>query len=345
MPERENALHTRHTSPAGPEALDQGPLSVSVVVVSYDSKSLLDAIKSIAHWAEAIVVEQHPRSTVSTDVSGVRRDARVIRAGCNRGFGAGCNLGAANASGDVLVFLNPDAAIDEESLLILARAAVESGVGLAGPRIVDASHREDTRARNWSTPTVDVLHLLLPRRWIPNRFLRDLPRSDLRYVRGGDVPYIQGSCMAISRSVFFSAGAFDEHFFLYGEEEDLARRLASHNRTSKLVPDATATHIGGTSTAQVDNFATRQLFRSTILIYRKHSSTAAAAGGALVLCLALTLLLVTSPFRAVTPWRKRETPEWCRNAICGVLDGLLERPAFPPQVVAGPEDPLWQPPT
>src|SRR5437762_2573037 len=33
---------------------------------------------------------------------------KVITPSRNVGFGAGCNLGAANASGDVIVFLNPD---------------------------------------------------------------------------------------------------------------------------------------------------------------------------------------------------------------------------------------------
>src|SRR5207253_550211 len=46
----------------------------------------------------------------------------------NRGFGAGCNRGAKEATGDVLVFLNPDLTLAPNAVLELAKA---TGPGLA----------------------------------------------------------------------------------------------------------------------------------------------------------------------------------------------------------------------
>jgi N-acetylglucosaminyl-diphospho-decaprenol L-rhamnosyltransferase len=306
--------------------------SVSIVIVSYDSAGVVDAINSVASWAEVVVVEQHPVSTAAERAGHARDGARVIRAGRNRGFGAGCNLGAANAQGEILVFLNPDAAIDDRSLRDVANTALDPSAGLVGPRILDQDLREDTRARNWSTPMVDSLHLVFPRKLIPRRWARDIPPSDTRYAGGGNVPYVQGCCMAISRQLFFDVGGFDERFFLYGEEEDLARRLQSRDRPCRLVTSATASHIGATSTANVNAFATRQLFRSHLLIYRKHGGILTSVVGAVMLTLALALLLITAPLRAATPWRKRESPAWCVDALRGVRDGLFGLSVVPPKV-------------
>jgi N-acetylglucosaminyl-diphospho-decaprenol L-rhamnosyltransferase len=318
--------------------------TVSVVVVSHDSRDLPVAVAGIATWAEVVVVEQHPGSTVVEQVRRDRPDATLILAGSNRGFGAGCNLGAANATGDVLVFLNPDATIDEVSLRKLAHSAWSDESGLIGPTILDARGADDTRARNWSSATIDAIHLVFPRRLVPLRLRRDIPPTDPRYRDGGEVPYVQGACMAISRRAFFDAGGFDENFFLYGEEEDLARRLRTHGRTSRLVPTATARHTGGTSTETLGHFATEQLFRAHVVMYRKHVGHAYAWFGATLLATALLVLLATAPVRRHTPWRKRETSAWCRAALRGVIAGLIGRARVtpPPATVSG--EPWDRPP-
>jgi N-acetylglucosaminyl-diphospho-decaprenol L-rhamnosyltransferase len=313
--------------------------TVSVVVVSYDSRDLPQSVASIALWAEVVVVEQHPQSTVVARVRRGRPDVLVIQGGANRGFGAACNLGAANSSGDVVVFLNPDATIDDASLRQLAVRAEVTDVGLVGPTILDARGKPDTRARNWSRAGVDAFHLLCPYRLIPKRWARDIPASDPRYAAGGRVPFVQGACMAVSRRAFFSAGGFDEQFFLYGEEEDLARRLHDQQRYSELLAGAVAVHIGKTTTEAVADFATEQLYRSSILIYRKHVGRRYALMGSLLLGAVLVLLLITAPVRKLTPWRRVETPAWCVAALRGVAAGALGSAVVPPLV--GTEGDPW----
>jgi N-acetylglucosaminyl-diphospho-decaprenol L-rhamnosyltransferase len=299
--------------------------SVSVVIVSYDSEGLREAVTSVPSWAGVVVVEQHPLSRRLNGIEAVRGDALLIRGGANRGFGAGCNLGAANASGDVLAFLNPDAMIDTDSLALLAHAAREPGAGLVGPSIRDSDGLAATRARNWSSPMGDALHLFLPYSLVPKRWNRQLSVGDPRLAHGGVVAYVQGACMAIERQTFFAAGGFDERFFLYGEEEDLARRLDKIGRSSRLVPDAVAVHQGATSTSKLEAFAVRQLFRSQILLHREHGGVAAMSGAAGLTSAVLAFLMLTAPVRMRVGWRKRETFAWCSQGLCGIHDGLLGR--------------------
>jgi N-acetylglucosaminyl-diphospho-decaprenol L-rhamnosyltransferase len=236
----------------------------------------------------------------------------------------------------VLVFLNPDATIGDESLRALANRAVMPHTGLVGPRIYDDESNEATSPRNWSRPIGDALHLLLPTRFVPARWNRDIPHSDPRYVMGGSVAYVQGSCMAISREAFVAVGGFDEEFFLYGEEEDLACRLVQLGRSSLLEPDASASHVGATSTSELSLFAARQLFRSHVLIYHKHLGRSMALWGAALLAAALLILLFSTPVRARMRWRQRETSPWCRAALRGTVEGLLRMPVVPPPAAPGP---------
>ena len=108
--------------------------STSVIVVMFNSESTLDGcLNSIPSTAEVVLVDQCSNDASVSVANQIRPDAKLIKAGANRGFGAGCNLGAANATGDVLIFLNPDASLGRNSVEIFAEAALNE-VALVGPR-------------------------------------------------------------------------------------------------------------------------------------------------------------------------------------------------------------------
>ena len=71
------------------------------------------------------------------DIVAANRDERLrlIEPGENVGFAAGCNFGAAEATGDVLVFLNPDTVVGPNSLRQLARTLDDRAVGIAMARL------------------------------------------------------------------------------------------------------------------------------------------------------------------------------------------------------------------
>src|SRR5262245_8280308 len=119
------------TSPSGP--------ATSVIVVMFNSApTVQDCLGSVPTTCELIIVDQHSGDDSVALAQRIRPDAKVIRAGRNRGFGAGCNLGAANAAGEVLIFLNPDAAfLTAESIQMLSDSALTRNA-LVGPRILDA---------------------------------------------------------------------------------------------------------------------------------------------------------------------------------------------------------------
>jgi glycosyltransferase involved in cell wall biosynthesis len=111
---------------ANPEPRVEGePLQVDVVVVSYNSEATLrGCVEPLAQvdGVRVTVVDNaspagDPLATIA-DIPGV--DA--VRAPRNGGFAYGCNLGSRRASAPLLLFINPDARIDEASLRALAGA-------------------------------------------------------------------------------------------------------------------------------------------------------------------------------------------------------------------------------
>lgn len=305
--------------------------AVSVVVVTFNSADTLeDCLRSVPAGVEVIVAEQGSDDGSADVARAARPDARIVHAGANRGFGAGCNLGAANSTGDVVVFLNPDAQVDERTLEILAAAAREPGTGLVGPTIIDGDGADVTHCRRWSSPLRDALNLTVPLGLLPRGLLADIPPSDPVYRDGGEVPYVQGSCMAIRKDVFFALGGFDEEFFIYGEEEWLAHRLVARGLPTRLVPAAQARHIGATSTVKTGGFAAEQLYRARVLMYHKRAGALQATYGAALLLAALSFLLVTTPLRTVIRFRPRETAAWCRSALRGVVSGWRRSHVVPP---------------
>src|SRR5919198_1579919 len=145
---------------------------VDVVVVSYNSASTLRAcVEELAasDYTHVIVVDNG-----STDDSlAVVADLEVEGlAQANRGFAAGCNAGWRAGEAPYVLFLNPDATIDVESILRLVRVLEqEDGAGAVAPKILegdgslDFSLRRFPRVRSTLSQAF-FLHRLFPRaRW------------------------------------------------------------------------------------------------------------------------------------------------------------------------------------
>lgn len=93
---------------------------------------------------------------------------------------------------------------------------------------------------------------LLSRRFWPQRIKPGCLRryddwyvmADHDYRRVFDVPYLSGCCMLMRTAAFLDVGGFDERFFLYLEDADLTRALASRGRCVHL-PVVAVTHYWG----------------------------------------------------------------------------------------------------
>ena len=137
--------------------------------------------------------------------------------------------------------------------------------------------------------------------------------------------------MAISAENFWRVGGFDERFFLYHEEEVLARSLERIGVHVILEPLAVITHIGGNSTSQFPEFSASQYFRSKALFYLSYYSTPVAFAAVIVLWSVLQAMAVLTPVRKVVGLRADNGFSWYRAAAAGLISGWRGRIVVPPR--------------
>lgn len=237
---------------------------VAVVIVTYRSAPVIHhALSALPteRLADCVIVDNaSDDDTLATIRRVARPGVQVVALNENRGFGAGNNEGVRHVKPSRwLLFLNPDAIIDVENLATLIHYADSNPeAGVVGPRLWSRG-TPVTSAGRLATVRSEVRSLLPPPL---ERFLRDR-RYDPSYDQTGPVGYVEGACMLIDASIFDEIGGFDERFFLFFEEMDLAQRLSRINKQVHLCAQARAEHVVGASRATVPLGSHPELLTST----------------------------------------------------------------------------------
>lgn len=209
--------------------------STSVIIVAADSGAgLSDCVADVLASTSPVevIVSDNASSDGSIEAVAARwpRDPRVriVHNGKNLGFGAGCNRGAAQASGDTLLFLNPDCRLGASDIETLRRSLDrDATIGLLGALIVapngdvePASRRRDPLMRRALMTISGLSHW--ENRW-PALEGIDLPPPSEEGVER--VEAISGAVMMMPRETFERLQGFDEGYFLHCEDLDFSRRV------------------------------------------------------------------------------------------------------------------------
>ena len=255
-------------------------MDVSIIYVNWScAEEILASIASIRQWAgtrpyEVIVVDNNsPDGIGSLAEDG---SIRLIRNLENKGFGAGCNLGARHASGKYLLFLNPDTRFLNDVLGELAQFLdAHPSAGLAGPLVEDGAGKVLFEAGR-SLPTLFgefLQHSTLAFRF-PRGVLTSLPYlSRWDHLSTREVETVLGACMLVRSEVFRATGGFDEAFFLYSEDLDLCHRIRKAGHEVWYVHSARLMHKERQSTIQMFGsvgWIVLQNMRSQHYYFQKH---------------------------------------------------------------------------
>ncbi len=293
--------------------------SIDVILVAWnDRENISLALESVLALGEVRAAPDFVRIIVSDNgsadgtVEHIRRAygerVRIIENGENLGFGAGVNRALAISSSPYVCLLNPDATLCEGALAELASFMERHpNCAIAGPKIIDAEGKTAESCGEFDS-------------WI-GAYLRSSAWGDLpplkRFANGAElrawdyrgerrVDIVIGAAMMLRRSVLDEIGPFDERFFLYHEEIDLAKRVADAGYETWFVPSALATHVGRGSSGgkNVESFKRR----SRRLYWIKHHgrfwyySLSAALIGRYVLYLGVLWALIALVLRRWNPF-------------------------------------------
>lgn len=252
---------------------------LSIIIVTYNSTGEIGpCLESIPGTVSEGRVEVIVVDNQSSDHTGdaVRRDfpaVKVIDAGGNLGFSKANNLGFDAATGDHILFLNPDTILNRAALdHCLARLGADPKIGIISPRLVLASGKLDLACRRSIPTSWDGFTRAsgLSRRF-PN--IAFLSGYNLTYLpEGGTYPVgaVNGAFMLMPRRVLTRIGLFDEQFFMYGEDLDLCLRCTRAGY--KVIYDGRESiiHLKGQSSSKSASVMSEAVFTSTKIFYLKH---------------------------------------------------------------------------
>ncbi|HET8758006.1 MAG TPA: glycosyltransferase family 2 protein [Solirubrobacteraceae bacterium] len=249
----------------------QAQVEIDVVVVAYRSgdtlRGCVEPLAALPHIRVTVVDNACPEdSTKAVSDLGVE----IVRSGRNGGFSYGCNVGAARGSAPYVLFLNPDARIDEAALgRLVAVLRDDRTAALAAPRILDEDGSLSYSLRRFPRlRSTYAQALFLHRLWPLAAWTDELVRDHAAYERPGTPEWVSGACMLVRRSALAAIGGWDERFFLYCEDTDLCARLWDAGYAVRFEPAAEVRHVGGASSAVGETQAIAA--RSRVLYAAKH---------------------------------------------------------------------------
>ncbi|HPR65321.1 MAG TPA: glycosyltransferase family 2 protein [Thermoanaerobaculia bacterium] len=238
-------------------------MAVSLVVVNYFSSRELARLLDSPHGCDEVIVVDHSESAGEAEaLDSLPIDRLIVRN--NSGYGDGLNHGVSRAKGDVVLLANPDLVFGKGATEALTSVVQNEKVGAAGPRFWWGTER------NWLLPHAYDLSFRSEwmSRWMPRRNTLRYLTAQTKFWKTGktiDCPVLSGAILAMRREVFTSLGGFDPKYFLFFEENDLARRLIRSGYRLKMVPEAEIHHgVGcslGPSTYEDAHLQSLQRFR------------------------------------------------------------------------------------
>ncbi len=255
---------------------------VDVVVVCWNDKDkIATAIDSVFALSEVredpgflrVVVSDNGSGDGSREFLHERYGARVmiLENGANLGFAAACNRAFARSTAPYVFLLNPDAELRDRALAeMIAFMEAHPRAGIAGSRIYNLDGSIAESCGQFDTWSGAFLRSSAWGEW-PS-FRAHANGAELRawgHVDERRVDLVIGAALCIRRTLLDEIGTFDERFFLYHEEVDLARRAAAAGWETWYVPASEAVHEGmGSARGRYDVEARKQ--RSRRVYWLKH---------------------------------------------------------------------------
>ena len=203
---------------------------------------------------EVIVVDNGSTDGTAALVREQFPSVRLIVNRRNEGFARATNQGILAAAGDILITLNDDTAPAPDSLAALSAALLaDDGLGACAATLVFAGRPE----------RVNAAGLLVGRDLVALDAMLGQPVTTLPD-RPWPVFGASGGAAAYRRAALDDAGLFDELFFAYLEDVDLAWRLRLRGWRAAAVPGARVAHAYSATAGADSAFKRYHLARNRI---------------------------------------------------------------------------------
>lgn len=236
-------------------------MDLSIIILNFNSKvKLINCLNSIyaadlsGLSFEIIVVDNNSQEKLD-DLNQIYPAVKLISSSKNLGMGGGNNLGLKAAAGEFILVLNPDTVIKDRAITILFNYLKNNPeVGLVGPKIIYPDGSLQTSCSRFPGFFMPIL-----RRTFLGEYFKEtrdkFTMADYDHQSIRTVDWLMGSCLMFRKKMNFKDGtiftpSFDERFFMYFEDTDLARQIWTKGRKVVYNPEATIVHDHGRLSAR-----------------------------------------------------------------------------------------------
>ncbi len=254
---------------------------LSILIVNWNTKTFLDAcLTSLRHHPGAHAVEVIVVDNASTDGSAdlVRTqfpEVKLIASETNTGYARGNNLAYQAATGDLILTLNPDTEVYEDTLdIAIAKMAEHPEIGALGARQIHSSGETQSSVRGFPTAWGIVGDITGLAQAFPWGKLGSYRLSAFDYEKELLAPQPMGTFLLFRREalnqVLTPNGPYDEEFPIFFNEVDLLYRLKQKGWNALYSPEVRILHHGGEGTKQVRKNMIWESHRSLVRYFEKH---------------------------------------------------------------------------
>ncbi len=255
------------------------PLKLSIIIVNYNVRYFLEqclySVRKACEGikAETIVIDNHSTDGSIEYLRPQFPDVKFIVNDTNNGFGKACNKGLTFATGEHVLFLNPDTIVAEDSFsTCISFFESHADCGAVGVKMIDGSGEflKESK-RSFPSPATSLYKLFgLSRIFPKSKVFSRYHLGSLDENKNHEVDVLAGAFMMVKREVLDTTGGFDETFFMYGEDIDLSYRVQKAGYKNYYVAETTIIHFKGESTKRGSLNYVLLFYKAMSVFVRKH---------------------------------------------------------------------------
>ena len=227
-------------------------IDLSIIIVNYKCWEVLArCLESFIKYKpqtsyEIIVVDNDSQDGKFNNFKQQFHEIKLIANQGNYGFSSGCNLGADNAKGEYLLFLNPDITLTNSPAIdnMFSFAVANPNVGITSCRTLYSNGKRE-REIAFLSPWLTIgwlrsIYKLAFSRKIAKKFPEN---NNIWYPE-----WVAGSVVLIQKDFFKKIGKWSENiFWMYSEDPDLCLKITKNGKKIALLRNVELKHLHGGS--------------------------------------------------------------------------------------------------
>jgi len=254
-------------------------VDLSVIIVSFNVKHFLEHCLLSVNKAmngingEVIVVDNHSTDGTPNFLSSRFPLVTCIRNENNMGFSRANNQAIEKARGRYLLFLNPDTIVPENCFInCLQFLETHNDCGALGVRMIDGSGNFLPESKRSFPSALASFYKLsgMSNLFPESNLFSSYYYKSLQQNKIGITEVLSGAFIMASSVVINKVGAFDDSFFMYGEDIDLCYRIHQAGYHNYYLGTTSVIHFKGESTSKNTKKYTDNFYGAMSLYVKKH---------------------------------------------------------------------------